>query len=164
MEGSSRPDDSDPGGGAEMKLVVGSDHAALELRRFLASKLAEAGHEITEVGAQSMESYDYPDAADAAVEALNHQGSGFAILICGTGIGISIRANRHPGIRAALCTTEFMARMAREHNHANVLCLGARVLGTDQALSIVQAFLVAGEDPGPRHLKRIEKLDSTLSE
>jgi len=147
-----------------MKLVLGSDHAALDLRRFLAERLESEGHTVLQVGALSEASYDYPDAADAAVKVLNFGEADLGILICGTGIGISIRANRHPGIRAALCTTEFMATMAREHNHANILCLGARVLGTEQAASIVRAFLTGIPSDGPRHLARIEKLDGRVDE
>lgn len=146
-----------------MKIVIGSDHAALDLRGFLVGRLTEWGHEVSEVGAMDLTSYDYPDAADELVERIHSGGADFGILICGTGIGISIRANRHPGIRAALCTTEYMAKMAREHNHANVLCLGARVLGTEQAAAIAQVFLSASEDAGPRHAKRVEKLDANLS-
>ncbi len=146
-----------------MKLVLGSDHAALDLRHFLAERLESEGHTVIQVGANSPDSYDYPDAADAAVKVLNFGEADLGILICGTGIGISIRANRHPGVRAALCTTEFMATMAREHNHANILCLGARVLGTEQAAFVVRAFLTATPSDGPRHLARIQKIDGRIN-
>jgi ribose 5-phosphate isomerase B len=139
-----------------MKIVLASDHAALDLRAYLVEKLVMAGHDTTEVGALSTDAYDYPDAADELAKALpNHD---FGIVICGTGIGISIRANRYPQIRAALCTTEYMAEMAREHNDANVLALGARVVGTEQAWAITKAFLVGKSSEVPRHIARVEKL------
>ena len=164
MEDELGPGDQAPSGGDQVRLVLGSDHAGLALRNFIAGYLIENGHEVAHVGAMSTASYDYPDAADAAIEVLKKAEADLAILICGSGIGISIRANRHHGIRAALCTTEYMARVAREHNHANVLCLGERVLGTDQAASIVQAFLAVEESENPRHLKRVEKLDAATAE
>lgn len=139
-----------------MKIVLASDHAALDLRAYLVERLVMAGHDTTEVGALSTDAYDYPDAADELANALpNHD---FGIVICGTGIGISIRANRYPQIRAALCTTEYMAEMAREHNDANVLALGARVVGTEQAWAITKAFLVGKSSEVPRHIARVEKL------
>jgi ribose 5-phosphate isomerase B len=143
-----------------MKIVLASDHAALDLRAYLVEKLVMAGHDTTEVGALSTDAYDYPDAADELAKALpNHD---FGIVICGTGIGISIRANRYPQIRAALCTTEYMAEMAREHNDANVLALGARVVGTEQAWAITKAFLVGKSSEVPRHIARVEKLGRTI--
>jgi ribose 5-phosphate isomerase B len=139
-----------------MKIVLASDHAALDLRAYLVEKLVMAGHDTNEVGALSTDAYDYPDAADELAKALpNHD---FGIVICGTGIGISIRANRYPQIRAGLCTTEYMAEMAREHNDANVLALGARVVGTEQAWAITKAFLVGKSSEVPRHIARVEKL------
>lgn len=142
-----------------MKLVLGSDHAGFAMRRFLAVQLAGEGHVIQEVGAKDESSYDYPDASDLVAEAILGEMAELGILICGTGIGVSIRANRHPHIRAALCTNEFMARLARNHNHANVLCLGGRVIANEAAAEVVHSFLTATEDPGPRHAVRIEKLD-----
>ena len=143
-----------------MRIVLASDHAALELRGYLKDQLEKAGHETTEVGALNTEAYDYPDAADELAKALpSHD---FGIVICGTGIGISIRANRFPQIRAALCTTEYMAAMAREHNDANVLALGARVLGTEQAWAITEAFLRGKPSEVPRHKARVEKLGRSI--
>lgn len=146
-----------------MKIVLGSDHAGLNMRQFLAAHLAEEGHSVSEVGAKDESSYDYPDAADLAAAAVLEGQAELGIIICGTGIGISIRANRHMGIRAALCTNEMMARLARQHNHANVLALGGRVIANEAAIEIVHAFLNASEDPGPRHAVRIEKLDRPAS-
>ena len=144
-----------------MKIVLASDHAALDLRQYLVGKLNEAGHHTVEVGAMDATAYDYPDAADELVKALNQHDLG--VVICGTGIGIGIRANRHPGVRAALCTTEYMAEMAREHNDANVLALGARVLGTEQAWAILQAFMRGKASTVPRHMARVAKLDADLA-
>ena len=142
-----------------MNLVFGSDHAGFDLRRHLAAWAHERGHTVLEVGAEGTASYDYPDAADAGCDLLLSGEAELAVLVCGTGIGIGIRANRHPGIRAALCTTELMARMARQHNFANALCLGSRILGTLQAESILQAFLDTPESTEIRHRLRVDKLD-----
>ena len=140
-----------------MRVILGSDHAGFVMRSEIAAALREMGHETREVGATSAERYDYPDAADALVADLPENDLG--ILLCGTGIGISIRANRHPHVRSALCTTELMARLAREHNAANVLALGARIVGADQALAIVRAFLESEPSTEPRHEKRVAMLD-----
>lgn len=143
-----------------MKLILGSDHAGYSMRRALFASLEADGHACEEVGAMSEERYDYPDAADHI--AANIGTADFGIAICGSGIGISIRMNRHPGIRCALCTTELMASLAREHNYANVLALGARIVGPDQALAIVRAFLAGHEDHAERHETRVQKLDATF--
>ncbi|HLO97142.1 MAG TPA: ribose 5-phosphate isomerase B [Fimbriimonas sp.] len=145
-----------------MKLVLSSDHAGIDLRQYLVNELEQAGHECLEVGAPDGKSYDYPDAADDLVKVIREGRAELGIVICGTGIGISIRANRHMDIRCALCTTEFMATMARNHNAANVLALGARVVGTSQALSIVNAFLAAEVSEESRHLDRVRKLSAQI--
>jgi len=143
-----------------LKLGFGSDHAGLDLRHQLESWAKEKGHEVHSFGAMSPESYDYPDAADALCRRLLEGKLDFGILICGSGIGISIRANRHLGIRAALCTSPLMAELSRQHNHANVLCLGARITEPDVAKECLDAFLCASPDLGERHVRRIVKLDS----
>ena len=143
-----------------MKLLLGSDHAGYPMRRALADALTAEGHECEELDALSEERYDYPDAADLLAAKLPEADLG--VVICGTGIGISIRMNRHTGVRCALCTTELMASLARSHNRANVLALGARIVGPDQALAIVRAFLAGEEDPGERHIARVAKLDAPL--
>lgn len=145
-----------------MKLVLGSDHAGIELRRWLAVHLRSKGYECTEVGAPDESSYDYPDASDELVKVLASGGAEYGIVICGTGIGVSIRANRYPNVRCALCTTEYMAAMSREHNDANVLALGARVLGTEQALAIVNTFLSTSASEIPRHQARVRKLGAPI--
>ena len=143
-----------------MKIVLGSDHAAIDLRKWLVAELQKLGHETVEVGARDTTAYDYPDAADELAACLHE--FDFGIVICGTGIGISVRANRYSHVRCALCTTEYMAEMAREHNDANVLALGARVLGTEQALAIVKTFAVGKVSSVERHLNRIKKLGAPV--
>jgi ribose 5-phosphate isomerase B len=143
-----------------LKIVLGSDHAAIDLRKWLVAELQKLGHETVEVGARDTTAYDYPDAADELAACLHE--FDFGIVICGTGIGISVRANRYSHVRCALCTTEYMAEMAREHNDANVLALGARVLGTEQALAIVKTFAVGKVTTVERHLNRIKKLGAPV--
>ena len=134
-------------------IHLACDHAGLELKETLKTALEARGFQIRDHGTHSRESCDYPQYAHAlcaAVEAENGRG----ILICGTGIGMSIAANRHAGIRAALCTTELHARFTRLHNDANVLCLGARVTGVGLALKIVETWLDT-EFEGGRHARRV---------
>ncbi|HJA79287.1 ribose 5-phosphate isomerase B [uncultured Desulfovibrio sp.] len=138
-------------------LHIACDHAGLELKETLKTALAARGFNLVDHGTRSAESCDYPQYAHAlcaAVEAENGRG----ILICGTGIGMSMAANRHAGIRAALCTTELHARLTRRHNNANVLCLGARVTGVELALAIMNAFLDTDFEGG-RHQRRIDQLN-----
>jgi len=147
-----------------MKLAFGSDHAGFEMRRWVAGWATTNGHEVTEVGAPSSEPYDYPDASDAVAElVLSHQAE-LGVLICGTGIGVCIRANRHNGIRAAQCYTPEMAAIARQHNHANVLCMGERLMTQDAAVEVLKTFLATAEDPDARHQRRVAKLDRDTEE
>jgi ribose 5-phosphate isomerase B len=145
-----------------MRLVLSSDHAGIDLRKWLVEKLMALGHVCDEVGAPDKNSFDYPDASDELVKVLEQGGADYGILICGTGIGVSIRANRHLNMRCALCNTEYMAAMAREHNDANILALGSRVLGTEQALAIVFTFLSTNASEVPRHQARVVKLDAPI--
>lgn len=145
-----------------MKLVLGSDHAGIELRKWLIERLTEQGHVCQEVGAPDTSSFDYPDASDELVNVLAGGGAEYGILICGTGVGVSIRANRYPNMRCALCATEYVAAMAREHNDANIVALGSRVLGTEQALAIVNMFLSTASSTVPRHRARVMKLDTPI--
>lgn len=145
-----------------MKLVLSSDHAGIDLRKWLVAKQSASGHECQEVGAPDESSFDYPDASDELVKVLASGKADYGILICGTGIGVSIRANRYPNMRCALCTTEYMAAMAREHNDANILALGSRVLGTEQALAIVHTFLNTDVSEVPRHQARVRKLSAPI--
>ncbi|GAB6888019.1 ribose 5-phosphate isomerase B [Desulfothermus okinawensis JCM 13304] len=142
----------------EKKIVMGSDHAGYPLKENLKIFLQGKGYEVIDVGCDKENSCDYPEFAFKLCKKVVED-SILGILICGTGIGMSISANRVKGIRAALCFNEYMAKMSRRHNNANVLCLGARVIGEDLALSIVEAFLQE-EFEGGRHLRRINQIDS----
>lgn len=139
------------------KLIVGSDHAGLDLKRALVDALAAAGHEIVDLGTNDTSSCDYPDFAHAVAQRVA-AGEGLGLLVCGTGLGMSMAANKHAGVRAACVSDTFSARMTRLHNDANVLCLGARVVGPGLALDIAQAFFGASFEGG-RHAKRLEKIE-----
>lgn len=140
-----------------MNIVFGCDHGGIDLKKALMPVLIEAGHAIDDVGCFSEESVDYPEFADKVCREIEEGRAERGILICGTGIGMSIAANRHRHIRAALCHETFSARMSREHNDANVLCLGARVLGVAIALDMVQVWLTT-DFAGGRHLRRISMM------
>ena len=137
-----------------MNIALGCDHGGVALKKEIKQFLVSAGYEVHDVGCYSEESVDYPELADKVCAEIIEGRSACGILICGTGIGMSIAANRHRQIRAALCHESFTARMSREHNDANVLCLGARVLGVAIALDIVKAWLET-KFAGGRHLRRI---------
>ncbi|MBP7517137.1 MAG: ribose 5-phosphate isomerase B [Desulfobulbus sp.] len=137
-----------------MNVAVGCDHGGFTLKREIVHHLLGAGHEVNDVGCPSEESVDYPEFAERVCAAVLGGQSARGILICGTGIGMAMAANRHRQIRAALCHEPFSARMSREHNDANVLCLGGRVLGPSLALEIVRVWMETGF-AGGRHLRRI---------
>ncbi|TFH27657.1 MAG: ribose 5-phosphate isomerase B [Myxococcales bacterium] len=138
-------------------LIVGSDHAGLELKRELSGVAAELGYEVVDIGTHSADSTDYPDYAHQVASAVA-AGEGLGLLVCGTGLGMSMAANRHPGVRAAMCGDVFSASMSRQHNDANVLCIGARVVGAGLAAEIVKAFLTASFEGG-RHERRVHKIE-----
>ena len=141
-----------------MKVFLGADHGGLELKNEIKRYLKGKGIEHKDLGTYSSDSCDYPDfALKVAKQVVENAGSA-GILVCGTGIGMCMAANKVKGIRAALCTNEYMARMAREHNNANILCLGARVLGKETALKIVETFLNTSFTAEERHKKRVEKI------
>lgn len=143
--------------------MLGSDHAGRLLRTALASWLRACGHDVAELGPTDPQArVDYPDCAAAACVPLVAGRRELAILVCGTGIGVSLAANAHPGVRATVCTNEWMARMARAHNDVNVLCLGERVLGYGLAQAIVEAFLATPFEGG-RHAQRLAKLSQLRS-
>ena len=137
-------------------IHIGCDHAALDLKNIIIRQLEERGLTVTDHGTYTPESCDYPDIAHDVAQAVEKE-NGTGILLCGTGIGMSMAANHHKGIRAALCTTELHAKFARRHNDANILCLGARMTGVELAKAIVEAFLTPGFEGG-RHKRRIDKI------
>lgn len=139
-------------------IHIGSDHAGFQLKSFLTRELQKLGYETIDHGANSTESCDYPLIAKDLCKAIAADGT-LGILVCGTGIGMSIAANRHPDIRAALCANEISARMSRRHNNANVLCLGARIVGEELASAIVAAFLESSFEGG-RHQRRLDEINS----
>jgi ribose 5-phosphate isomerase B len=145
-----------------MRLVLTSDHAGYELREALAEHGRSLGHEVLVVGAPSPAAYDYPDAADEGAAVLLAGKADFGVFICGSGVGICIRANRHKGIRGAPCTTVESARLARDHNDANVLCLGQRTTTLELAAQIMEAFIAAPTSPEERHKRRVLKLDGNV--
>jgi len=139
------------------RIILGSDHAGYPLKEKCLAHLHEAGYECEDMGTHSLQSCDYPQFASLVCNrVLETEQSG--ILICGTGLGMSMSANRFPGIRAALCFNEYSAGMARQHNDANILCLGARVIGEDLALAVLERFLRT-DFQGGRHEERIRLMD-----
>jgi ribose 5-phosphate isomerase B len=139
-------------------IAIGSDHAGFDLKAKLAEELRSTGYEVLDLGtSDATTSVDYPDFGKAVAEAVASGQADGGLVVCGTGIGISIAANRHPGIRAALCHDETSARLCREHNDANVLALGARLIGDVVAKDCLHAFLNT-EFAGDRHARRVKKL------
>ena len=142
-----------------MKIALGADHAGYELKNQIKAHLAGKGIDTSDLGTNSGESVDYPDYAQAVAEQVCKGGSDLGILVCGSGIGMAISANKIDGIRAANVSTEYEAQMCREHNNANVLALGARILSPDQAMKIVDRWL-ATTFAGGRHERRVEKISA----
>lgn len=138
-------------------IAIASDHAGYDLKTVLAEELGTMGYEVVDLGTDGRDSVDYPDFAKALIKAVIDGRADCGVLVCGTGIGISIAANRHPGIRAAVCHNETTARLARAHNDANVLALGARIVGIEVAKDCLKAFLTT-EFAGGRHAGRVAKL------
>lgn len=141
-----------------MKIAIGADHGGFVAKQAVIEHLKKQGYDLKDFGTDSEESCDYPDIAHEVSETVAEGQFKLGILICGTGIGMSMAANKVPGIRAALCGDSYSARMAREHNDSNVLCLGARVIGLGPMLDIVDAY-VEGSFSGGRHSKRVEKIE-----
>ncbi|WP_147819321.1 ribose 5-phosphate isomerase B [Salidesulfovibrio onnuriiensis] len=140
------------------KIIIGSDHGGFNLKRHLVEFLKGQGVDVVDEGPESAESCDYPVFAAKVAQKVSREGC-LGILICGTGQGMAMTANRFEGVRAAVCTNEFMARMARAHNDANVLCLGERVIGIGTAEGVVQAYLET-EFEGDRHKRRIDLIET----
>jgi ribose 5-phosphate isomerase B len=141
----------------ESAIAVASDHAGFDLKEILKRDLQSAGHEVLDLGTGSTESVDYPDFGKAMGEAIASGKAARGVLVCGTGIGISIAANRNPEVRAAVVHDTTSARLAREHNDANVVAFGQRVIGVEVAREALQVFLKTGWEGG-RHARRVEKL------
>lgn len=140
-----------------MKIVLASDHGGFQLKETIKEHLIKKGYTINDIGVYNADSADYPDYGQKAAKMVSNKECDRGIIICGTGIGISIAANKVNGIRCALCTNEFMAEMSRMHNDANMIALGERVLGKGIALNIVDIWL-STEFEGGRHENRVNKL------
>jgi ribose 5-phosphate isomerase B len=138
-------------------IAIAADHAGFDLKDTLSEELRQAGFKVLDLGTNSAESVDYPDFADALAGAVTDGRVTRGVLVCGSGIGISMAANRHKGVRAALCRDATDARLAREHNDANVLVLGGRITGIEVARDCLKAFLTT-PFAGGRHAKRVQKL------
>ena len=143
---------------APAAVAIASDHAGFALKSVLARALREAGHVVHDLGPANVERVDYPDFAHAVCRAVEAGEVRFGVLVCGSGVGMSIAANRHAGIRCVLAADPLTATLSRAHNDANVLALGARLIGEDMALAALRAFL-AGSYEGGRHDQRLAKLN-----
>ena len=141
-----------------MKIVIGSDHAAYELKEAIKEKLISEGHEVIDVGCDSTESVDYPKYGHAVGRAVASGEAERGIAVCGSGIGISIACDKVPGIRAALCTSVEMAEMCRRHNNANVVCMGARMISQELAFDIIDKWMTTDFEGG-KHLRRINEIE-----
>ena len=141
-----------------MRVALGADHAGFELKQTLCTFIAKLGHEAHDLGTDSLDSVDYPDFAKAVAKLVAEGGADVGLLICGTGLGMAIAANKVKGIRAATCNEPYSAAMARSHNDANVLTIGSRVVGRGLAEEIVARFLETGFEGG-RHQRRVDKLN-----
>lgn len=138
-------------------VAIASDHAGFSLKAELVAELSKLGHTALDLGPNDAHSVDYPDFATKVTGAVTEKSAELGVLVCGSGIGMAITANKVRGIRAALCRTEFEARLSRQHNDANVLCLGQRITGPGLAIEILKAFLSASFEGG-RHQARVEKI------
>ena len=142
----------------KITVALASDHAGFALKEELKTEITRLGLDYLDLGTNSSDSVDYPDFGRAVADALIEGRADRGVIVCGTGIGISIAANRVNGVRAAVCHNATTARLAREHNDANVLALGARIVGTEVAKDCLHAFLSATFDGGERHQRRVDKL------
>ena len=143
-----------------MRIALAADHAGYQLKDELAARLAGQGHDILDLGTNSAAPVDYPDSAEAVAGALTRGEADRGIIVCGSGAGVSIAANKFPGIRAAVCHDTYTAHQAVEHDDMNVLCLGARVIGGALALEISEAFLAARFSGEERHQRRLDKINA----
>jgi ribose 5-phosphate isomerase B len=145
-----------------MIIALGSDHAGLPLKQALLAALEAGGHQVLDAGTHGPESVDYPDFAQAVAAKVASGEARFGVLVCGSGIGMAIAANRHPAIRAAVVHSATEARLTRAHNDANIACFGARTMGVEVALDSLAAFLATSFEGG-RHERRIAKMSSALT-
>ena len=141
-----------------MKVGISNDHSDVELKNSVMSHLKEKGYEVVNYGTDSTESYDYPLAGSVLAKAIQNKEVDLGIAICGTGVGISIACNKHKGIRACCCSEATSARLTREHNDANIICFGARIVSTELANDIVDTFLTTPFSNGERHKRRIAQI------
>jgi ribose 5-phosphate isomerase B len=139
-------------------IPIGSDHAGFQLKERLVDELRALGYEPLDLGTHSPESTDYPDYAHSVASRVEHHDASRGILLCGTGLGMSYAANRHPGVRAAVVWSPELAKLAREHNDANILILPARFVSEDEGVEILKTWLSTGF-AGGRHARRLEKID-----
>lgn len=146
-----------------VRVVIGSDHAGLELKRAVVQLLEERGAQVEDVGTHGNDSVDYPDFASVVARQVGSKEATFGVLVCGTGLGMAIVANKYQGVRAVPCGTEFEARAARSHNDANVLCLGERVVGLGLGVAIAEAFFDTPFEGG-RHERRVQKIADAEAE
>jgi ribose 5-phosphate isomerase B len=145
------------------RIAIASDHAAVALKATLVGWLREQGHEVVDLGPHGEESVDYPDFGYALARTVEERGADFGVALCGSGVGISIAVNRNPAARCALVSEPYSAKLARRHNDANIIAMGARLIGEDMAKSCLHAFLET-EFEGGRHQKRIAKLSQFAKE
>lgn len=141
-----------------MKIVLANDHAAVSMKKEIGKMLEDQGYEVINLGTDTDDSVDYPDFGSKAAKMVADHEADYGIVICGTGIGISISANKVPGVRCGLCKDVTDARLTREHNDANMLALGARTTGLETAKDIVNTFLATPFSQGANHIRRIHKL------
>jgi RpiB/LacA/LacB family sugar-phosphate isomerase len=141
-----------------MRIVIGSDHAGFELKEQMIMYLFELGHQLTDVGTSDITPVDYPDYAEAVGVALREGRAERGVIICGSGVGASVAANKLPGIRAGLCHDTYSAHQGVEHDDMNVLVLGARVIGVEMARELVRAFVAAVFSGEERHCRRLDKV------
>src|SRR5688572_1669283 len=145
-----------------MRIAVSADHAGYALKDELAAKLTQQGHDVLDLGTHSTAPVDYPDSAEAVAAVLRERQAERGIIVCGSGAGVSIAANKFPGVRAAVCHDTYTAHQAVEHDDMNVLCLGSRVVGPALALEVSKAFLAAvfsGEDRHQRRLNKVNEIE-----
>ena len=147
-----------------MRIVIGSDHAGFPLKEDLTAYIRQLGHQVVDVGTHSTEPVDYPDYAEALGKALLGSQAERGVLICGSGVGASVGANKANGVRACLIHDHFSAKQGVEDDHMNILCMGGRTVGPEVAWDLVQTYLVAEYSSAPRHLRRLGKVAALESE